>query len=230
MAYNLDLDLALVKIVGTEAPLPTIKFADSETVAVGDQVYAIGHPEQGGLWSLTTGIISANWQDYGGIAGKNLFQTDASINRGNSGGPLLDERGRMIGVNSMIARKAKDGLMITDINFSIRSNVVLNWLENVGYQFKPFAVAKKDVVSRSEKEAAEGQKKSEKTVEHKKKVVEQSKEKASEVMGQTEKPGNGNILTDRTPYNMEELIADIRDMEDLMQEMKDEITKFRERR
>jgi serine protease Do len=112
-------------------------------VVVGDQVYAIGHPEQGGLWSLTTGVISAFRQNYGGVPGKNLFQTDASINRGNSGGPLLDTRGNMVGINSMIARKAADGMTITDVNYSIMSSVALNWLAGLGYRFdtgRPAAV------------------------------------------------------------------------------------------
>ena len=81
VAYDISLDLALVKMTGVDVPLAIIDFADSEKVVIGDQVYAIGHPEQGGLWSLTTGVISAYWQDYGGVHGKNLFQTDASINR-----------------------------------------------------------------------------------------------------------------------------------------------------
>lgn len=135
LAYDLALDLALVKITGLDQPLTTIDFADSETAEIGDEVFAIGHPEQGGLWSLTTGVISAHWRNYGGVPGKHLFQTDASINRGNSGGPLLDQQGTMIGINSMIARKAADGLTITDVNFSIRSKVALDWLDKNGYHF-----------------------------------------------------------------------------------------------
>ncbi len=135
IAYDIPLDLALVKIVDPNMPLPTVNFADSEIVDIGEQVYAIGHPEQGGLWSLTTGVISAYWSDYGGVPGKNLFQTDASINRGNSGGPLLDDAGDMIGINAMIARKAADGLTITDVNFSIRTSVAIAWLRDNGYRF-----------------------------------------------------------------------------------------------
>ena len=153
LAYDLALDLALVKIEGARTPLPTLSFADSEQVDIGERVYAIGHPEQGGLWSLTTGVISAYWSDYGGISGKNLFQTDASINRGNSGGPLLDETGDMIGINAMIARKAADGLTITDVNFSIRSSVAINWLSDRGYRFA--AVPKESVHSKQPKQPAD---------------------------------------------------------------------------
>ena len=147
LAYDIPLDLALVKIVGASTPLPTLVFADSELVDIGEQVYAIGHPEQGGLWSLTTGVISAYWSNYDGVDGKDMFQTDASINRGNSGGPLLDADGEMIGINSMIARKAADGLTITDVNFSIRSSVAINWLNKQGYRF---AAVKKAPVSSPE--------------------------------------------------------------------------------
>ena len=133
IAYDVPLDLALLKITGFDTTLTTLDFADSNEVVIGDKVYAIGHPEQGGLWSLTTGIISAYRADFGGVSGKNLFQTDASINRGNSGGPLLDEAGEMVGINSMIARKAADGLTITDVNYSIMSNVAINWLAGLGY-------------------------------------------------------------------------------------------------
>jgi len=135
VSYNIPLDLALVKILGTNIPLTRVDFAEAENVGIGDQVYAIGHPEQGGLWSLTTGVISAFRVNYGGVPGKDLFQTDASINRGNSGGPLLDEEGVMVGINSMIARKAADGLTITDVNYSIRSNVAIKWLNSLGYHF-----------------------------------------------------------------------------------------------
>lgn len=135
LAIDLPLDLALIQLTDLDVPLKTVSFADSTQVVIGDKVFAIGHPEQGGLWSLTTGVVSAYRQDYGGVPGKNLFQTDASINRGNSGGPLLDENGHMIGINSLIARKAPDGLTITDVNYSIQSQVALDWLNGRGYQF-----------------------------------------------------------------------------------------------
>ena len=133
LAYDLPLDLALVRIVNPDRKFATVALANSEIIDIGEQVYAIGHPEQGGLWSLTTGVISARWKNYGGVQGKNLFQTDASINRGNSGGPLLDDQASMIGINSMIARKAADGLTITDVNFSIRTKVAIDWLNQNGY-------------------------------------------------------------------------------------------------
>ena len=135
LAHDSALDLALIQIEELDRTLTWIAFADSDGVVVGDQVYAIGHPEQGGLWSLTSGVISAYRQDHAGVRGKNLFQTDASINRGNSGGPLLDHNGDMVGINALIARTAADGLTITDVNFSIMSSVALAWLTKLGYRF-----------------------------------------------------------------------------------------------
>ena len=91
---------------------------------------AIGHPETGGLWTLTTGVISAQLSDFQGVQGKDILQTEASLNRGNSGGPLLDQWGHMVGMATSISRRAADNLMITDINFALKSSVIRRWLAN----------------------------------------------------------------------------------------------------
>jgi serine protease Do len=93
---------------------------------------AIGHPEQGGLWTLTTGTISSEFDNFNGVAGKHVFQTETGLNRGNSGGPLLDQQGRMIGVNTAIARVAADGMPIASISFSLKSAVAKEWLGRHG--------------------------------------------------------------------------------------------------
>jgi serine protease Do len=95
-------------------------------------VIAIGHPEQGGLWTLTTGVISAEVDNFNGVKGKHVFQTETSLNRGNSGGPLVDSEGHMIGVNTAIARVAPDGMPITSISFSLKSSVARQWLLEQG--------------------------------------------------------------------------------------------------
>jgi serine protease Do len=231
VVYDRQLDLALVKISNIDTPLSEVQFGDSDRVAVGDQAYAIGHPEQGGLWSLTTGVISAHRSDYGGVPGKNLFQTEASINRGNSGGPLLDEGGVMIGVNSMIARKAEDGLAITDVNFSIKSNVALKWLNREGYRFAaveaiPSQAGEKPVKAgpRTPKEPAPPRE------------VQKPKEPAPPREVQAPEPRapkegkQGKILTEKNPFNMDELIAGMQEMEDLMEEMRGKIREFKRRR
>lgn len=134
LAYDKDLDLALLRAEQTIAPLPVLAFSDANEATIGSRVFAIGHPESGGLWTLTTGVISAEWQNFEGVSGKDIFQTETSLNRGNSGGPLIDPSGNQVGVNSMIARKAKDGLAITSINFAIKSNVAKDWLGKHGVQ------------------------------------------------------------------------------------------------
>ena len=190
LAYDVPLDLALLKITGVDKSLRTVEFADSDVVDIGDQVYAIGHPEQGGLWSLTTGVISAYRADFGGVTGKNLFQTDASINRGNSGGPLLDEEGHMVGINSMIARKAADGLTITDVNYSIMSNVAINWLAKQGYSIP---VNREKVAESDEETTPAPKQKEEKIVTPKKE--EKVKPKVTEPVREKDKSKKETVTT-----------------------------------
>ncbi len=128
LALSRRLDLALLSVGPVPADRRPLPLAPSREISPGTRVLAIGHPEQGGLWTLTSGIVSARINDLGGVPGKEAFQTDASINRGNSGGPLLDRRGEVIGVNTAIARKSSDGLAITSVNFALRSGVVRRWL------------------------------------------------------------------------------------------------------
>ena len=135
---SLDLALLRIKKISSLLNLKTIEFHDSDTVEIGDPVVAIGHPEQGGLWTLTTGTISSQIDDFQEVSGKNVFQTETSINKGNSGGPLIDASGYMIGINSNIARKGKSGAVITSINFSIKSNVARKWLNRFGFSFGTF--------------------------------------------------------------------------------------------
>jgi serine protease Do len=93
-------DLALLEIK-TDHPLPYVIFGDSDEAEVGDWVVAIGNPF--GLGGTTTsGIISARGRDIRSGPLDDFIQIDASINRGNSGGPLFNTRGEVIGVNSAI--------------------------------------------------------------------------------------------------------------------------------
>lgn len=250
VSYDIPLDLALVKIVDINRPLARVDFAEAENVGIGDKVYAIGHPEQGGLWSLTTGVISAFRVNYGGVPGKDLFQTDASINRGNSGGPLLDEEGVMVGINSMIARKASDGLTITDVNFSIKSSVAINWLNSLGYHFaaKRQTVAvtpepvKEKIVKPKETPPAPRTKPVEKqpvqpqppkTVQPQPKAVQpqpkivQPAKPPVELKAKPDKLGTGKILTRKKPYKLTGLLRDMQEMEDMMDDMKGKVRKFK---
>jgi len=94
-------DLAVLKIKASRA-FPFVTFGDSSAARVGDWVVAIGNPfGLGG--TVTSGIISAVYRNTGqGGAYDRYLQTDASINRGNSGGPLFDMRGNVIGINNAI--------------------------------------------------------------------------------------------------------------------------------
>ncbi len=131
-AYDKDLDLAVLKVKGLSAGQGIITFANDREIMVGEEVVAIGHPEQGGLWTLTYGRISSQISNQSKVKGKNVFQTDTSLNRGNSGGPLLDRRGYMVGVNTNIARRGSGDLAITGVNFALKSSVVNNWLGQQG--------------------------------------------------------------------------------------------------
>ena len=132
IAFSSPLDLALLKLEGVSRSLPVVTLSEASRVRIGDRVVAIGHPEQGGLWTLTTGVISAEIDNFNGVKGKNVFQTETGLNRGNSGGPLLDNEGHMVGVNTAIARVAPDGLPITSISFSLKSSVATKWLREQG--------------------------------------------------------------------------------------------------
>lgn len=132
VAWDQALDLALVEVPSLPPGTAALGLDDPRNVSVGDRVAAIGHPEQGGLWTLTTGVVSTLVADMGGVQGKDVFQTDTSINRGNSGGPLLGASGRIIGVNTSMSRKAADGLAITAVNFAVRSDVARRWMSGQG--------------------------------------------------------------------------------------------------
>lgn len=279
LAYDMALDLALIQIEQLDRSLPRIAFADSERVVVGDQVFAIGHPEQGGLWSLTSGVISAFRQDHGGVRGKNLFQTDASINRGNSGGPLLDIDGKMVGINSLIARKAPDGLTITDVNYSIMSNVARSWLMGLGYQFPEARTGSSGSNQRSanasggiKSSTPDNRMKPGQPVQPSKPLEEDrsppstrtkaptarshSRENTHPIPGdapgnKSGQPGYGpdppapkatpgkadpgdmaqdRILSPKKPYEIDQLLRDMQEMEDLMEDMRGKIMQYKTNR
>ena len=95
-----QVDLVLLKIE-VDGKLPFVKFGDSTKSRVGDWVLAIGSPfNLGG--TVTAGIISSSRRNVGNSNYNNFLQTDASINRGNSGGPMFNMDGEVIGVNTMI--------------------------------------------------------------------------------------------------------------------------------
>jgi serine protease Do len=93
-------DLAVLKIK-SDKPLPTVKWGDSDKLMLGDQVLAIGNPFGVGT-TVTAGIVSARGRDLDSGPFDDFIQVDAPINHGNSGGPLVDVNGDVVGINTAI--------------------------------------------------------------------------------------------------------------------------------
>lgn len=124
MGQDPGTDLAVLRIDTEGRELPFLGFADSDKLRVGDWAIAIGNPLGELASSLTVGVISAKGRSDLVIQGANLLyqdflQTDAAINFGNSGGPLLDIHGRVIGVNTAINAAGQN------IGFTIPSNLAV---------------------------------------------------------------------------------------------------------
>jgi len=113
-------DLALLK-VKPEKPLKAVKFGDSDKLRLGEWVIAIGNPfSLGG--TVTAGIVSARNRDIQSGPYDNYIQTDAAINRGNSGGPLFNLNGEVIGVNTAIISPSGGSI---GIGFAVPSKTVV---------------------------------------------------------------------------------------------------------
>jgi S1-C subfamily serine protease len=115
-------DIAVVRVKAASSALHPLRFGDSATVQVGEPVYAIGNPF-GLERTMTAGIVSATERDIqvpNGLTIPNAIQTDAPINHGNSGGPLIDDIGRVIGVNDQIEGGTVNGNIGT--GFAIESD------------------------------------------------------------------------------------------------------------
>ncbi len=113
-------DLALLK-VEAKHPLPAVAWGDSEALRIGDWVMAIGNPfGLGG--SVTAGIVSARQRDINSGPYDDYIQTDASINRGNSGGPMFNMDGQVVGINTAIFSPSGGSV---GIGFAIPSNLAM---------------------------------------------------------------------------------------------------------
>ncbi len=112
-------DLAVIKVTAGE-PLPAVAFGSSDAMRVGDEVMAVGNPfGLGG--SVTSGIISAKSRNINAGPYDDFIQTDAAINRGNSGGPLFNNDGEVIGVNTAIFSPGGGSV---GIGFAVPSDLV----------------------------------------------------------------------------------------------------------
>jgi serine protease Do len=125
IAADPETDLALLKVMA-EKELPFLQFGNSDDAKVGNWVMAIGNPYGLG-GTVTAGIVSARGRMLGGRY-DNFIQTDASINRGNSGGPLFDLNGNVIGVNSAIISPSGGSI---GIGFAIPSNLAENIIDQL---------------------------------------------------------------------------------------------------
>jgi len=124
--FDYDSDVALLKI--EDSDFPYIRFGDSDSALIGEWAIAIGNPF--GLFaihsqpSVSVGVVSATDRDFGrnaeGKLYQDMIQTDAAINRGNSGGPLVDAAGELIGMNTMIFTEGGGGSI--GLGFAIPSN------------------------------------------------------------------------------------------------------------
>lgn len=136
-------DVAILQIKDREDKLPALEIGTSNELKVGQKLIAIGNALSEFQNTVTTGILSAKWRDIiasGGFGSRsnpihNLLQTDAAINRGNSGWPLVNLKGQVIGINTAIAGWAEG------IGFAIPMDDVVAFIENVeehGEYIRPF--------------------------------------------------------------------------------------------
>ena len=126
MGVDPKTDLALVE-VDAGGSLPVVEFGDSDRTRVGDWVVAVGNPF-GLHGTVTAGIVSGRGRDIGSGPYDDFLQIDAPINRGNSGGPLFDRSGRVVGVNTAIFSPTGGNV---GIGFAIPANVARSVVESL---------------------------------------------------------------------------------------------------
>ena len=120
-------DLALLKIIDSDKKLTPLKFAkNTEKLEVGTDVIALGHP-MGMAWTVTKGIISSN-ERYARHPYIHALQTDAAINKGNSGGPLLYMQGEIVGINALMVSRISEN---AGVGIAIRGDVVQKSLKSM---------------------------------------------------------------------------------------------------
>ena len=120
-------DLALLEVIDKEEPIPYLKFADdAKDMEAGQEVFALGHP-MGMVWTVTRGIISST-ERYARHPFVKAIQTDAAINKGNSGGPLMNMKGEIVGINALIISKISEN---AGVGLAIRGDIAKKSLESM---------------------------------------------------------------------------------------------------
>jgi 2-alkenal reductase len=115
-------DLAVIKVDGAVPGF--LPLGDSDALQPGETVIAIGSPLGDYRNTVTVGVISALNRTVGGDSPEGMIQTDAAINNGNSGGPLINMRGEVIGINTLVVRANTGGAPVEGLGFSIPSSTV----------------------------------------------------------------------------------------------------------
>ena len=112
-------DLALIEVIGKEEPIPHLEFSENAgEIKSGTDVFALGHP-MGMVWTVTKGIISST-ERYARHPFIKAVQTDSAINKGNSGGPLLNMRGEIVGINAMIVSRISEN---AGVGLAVRGDI-----------------------------------------------------------------------------------------------------------
>lgn len=125
--YDLETDIAVLKIRDSSVKLKPIEIGDSDKLSFGDKVYAIGNGSNYGL-AITHGIISIPKIniEYEGVT-REVIQSDITISAGNSGGALLDEKGNLIGITSF-RTKDNQGNVVYGLVYSVPINIIADYL------------------------------------------------------------------------------------------------------
>ena len=111
-------DLAVLEVIGLEKKVPYLKFAEKENIYSGSEVFALGHP-MGMVWSLSKGIIS-NDERYARHPYVKSIQVDAAINKGNSGGPLINEKGEIVGIATLMVSRTNSN---AGVGLGVRADI-----------------------------------------------------------------------------------------------------------
>jgi len=111
-------DLVLLEVIGLKRKVPYLKFAKLEDIHLGSEIFVLGHP-MGMAWSLSKGIISSN-ERYSRHPYINSIQVDAAINKGNSGGPVINEKGEIVGIATLMVSRTNQN---AGIGLAVRADV-----------------------------------------------------------------------------------------------------------